>query len=91
MDYKERQQKELERTTLQCGAMLVKECIPKMQEGSWQHFTTAQKVFYLYMQAERHAKKQIAPELLKREKGLQRIDPDTLEKAFAGLIGLPPL
>lgn len=89
MKEQERQQTEIEKRTLQYGAALVKECMPKMQEGGWQHFTTAQKVFYLYMQAERHAKGNTTPAKPKHD--LERVGPEAIEKAVAGLIGLPPL
>ena len=49
--------KQIEKITLEAGAEMVKNVLPTLQGGRWDNYTIPQKVYYLYIVAERKAKR----------------------------------
>lgn len=89
MEQPDEVQKKIEALTLQYGADLVREALPKMTDGNWQNYTTPAKVFYLYMIAEQHARRDVLKNQEPTGDGLERISPRLIQGAIANLIGLP--
>lgn len=88
MKQQEAERKEIEALTLRYGEALTREILPTMTGDKWKYYTTAQKVFFLYLIAERHASREIRNQQNTPGDGLERISPGLIGDAVASMIGL---
>lgn len=89
MKQQEAERKEIEALTLHYGEALIREILPTMTGDKWKYYTTSQKVFFLYLIAERHARREIRNRQNATGDGLERISPELIGDAMVNMIGLP--
>lgn len=88
MKQQEAERKKIEALTIQYGEALTREILPTMTGEKWKYYTTAQKVFFLYLIAERHARREIRNRPNTPGDGLEQISPELIGDAVASMIGL---